>query len=73
MDRKEDGARARRVVARAREPYETALKNFATYEELRTVRNRIVHRSASAENMFRSSGSRSIRTSRTTVWVQVPF
>lgn len=34
------------------EPYDTALKNFATYEELRIVRNRIVHRSASAQDRF---------------------
>ena len=34
------------------EPYDTALKNFATYEELRKVRNRIVHRSASAQDQF---------------------
>lgn len=34
------------------EPYDTALQNFATYEELRRVRNRIVHRSASAQDKF---------------------
>lgn len=34
------------------EPYDTALKNFASYEELRRVRNRIVHRSASAQEKF---------------------
>lgn len=34
------------------EPYETALKSFATYEDLRIVRNRIVHRSASAQQQF---------------------
>src|SRR5439155_3597484 len=35
------------------EPYETALKNFPTYEELRKVRNRIVHNSHSARTAFR--------------------
>lgn len=34
------------------EPFDTALKNFATYEELRRVRNRIVHRSASSQEKF---------------------
>lgn len=34
------------------EPYDTALRNFATYEELRKVRNRIVHRSASTQDQF---------------------
>jgi hypothetical protein len=35
------------------EPYETALNNFTTYEELRRVRNRIVHNSGSAQIAFR--------------------
>lgn len=35
------------------EPYKTVLASFSTYDELRTIRNRIVHNNASSQAVFR--------------------